>query len=67
MLKYNFSKFLILSFQYWCFNYQKKGEYIQWSLEKELGCQNDKWNNDPLNDARNIAANYIMFTYMSKK
>lgn len=48
---------------------KRKGEYVQWSLEKELGCQNDKWNNDhnPLNDARNIAANYIMFTDMSKK
>jgi hypothetical protein len=41
----------------------KKGKYVEWNLEKELECQNEKWSNDhdPLNDARNIAANYILF------
>jgi inhibitor of KinA sporulation pathway (predicted exonuclease) len=43
---------------------QNPDKYIQWNLEKELNIQNDKWTNDhdPLNDARNIAANYILFS-----
>lgn len=42
---------------------KKNGKFIEWNLEKELSCQTDKFENDhnPLTDARNIAANYILF------
>lgn len=47
---------------------KRKGEYVEWNLEKEIGCQNNKWKNDhnPLNDARNIASNYILFIENAK-
>ena len=39
-----------------------------WGLEDKLEIQNTKWENDhdPLNDARNIAANYILFLRKTK-
>lgn len=48
---------------------EKKKEYIEWNLEKELECKNKKWENDhnSLNDARNIASNYIIFITKTKK
>jgi hypothetical protein len=54
----------------WCTNsmyhgvlLERTGVYEEWSLEKKVGCQNEVWKNDhnPLNDARNIACNYILF------
>lgn len=41
----------------------KKGEIVEWGLEKELDVQNVKWSNShvPEEDASNIAANYILF------
>jgi hypothetical protein len=44
-------------------------EYHEWSLEKKLGNQCEEWSNDhnPLNDARNIAANYILWRKQAKK
>ena len=41
----------------------RKGEVIEWGLEKELNVQNAKWSNthNPEEDAANIAANYVLF------
>lgn len=38
------------------------GKVIEWNVETALEVQNDRWKNDhdPLNDARNVAANYIL-------
>ncbi len=48
---------------------ERTGKYVEWNLEKEVGCQNEKWKNDhnPLNDARNIVSNYIIFLKKSEK
>lgn len=42
---------------------ERTGKYEEWSLEKNVNCQNTTWKNDhnPLNDARNIASNYIIY------
>eukprot|EP01080_Neovahlkampfia_damariscottae_P002321 gene2321-2789_t len=44
-------------------------EHHEWNLEKKLGIQNERWENDPnpLNDARNIASNFILFLKKNKK
>lgn len=38
------------------------GKVIEWNVESALEVQNDRWKNDhdPLNDARNVVANYIL-------
>lgn len=54
----------------WCTNsvyhgalLEKTGKYEEWNLEKKNECQNTVWKNDhnPLNDARKIASDYIIF------
>jgi hypothetical protein len=43
--------------------FEKTGKYEEWGLVKKVECQNNVWENDhnPLNDARTIASNYIIF------
>ncbi len=64
----------VTSFEYrrtWCTNSAFHGalierdpnKYIEWNLEEKLGVENGVYKNDhnPLNDARKIAADYILF------
>lgn len=41
----------------------RNGSVVEWGVEDALGVQNPFWKNDHdvMNDARNVAANYIMF------
>ena len=42
---------------------ERTGKYEEWKLENKVGNQNEIWKNDhnPLNDARNIVSNFIIY------
>jgi hypothetical protein len=60
----------------WCTNsmfhgvlLERTGIFEEWNLEKKSECENEVWKNDhnPLNDARTIISNYLLFYNKSIK